>query len=457
MLETIRNAWRVPELRKKLIFTLIIVFIFRLGCHLPVPFVNIAALQSVINADSSSFMGYLSIFTGGALQYGAIFAMSVTPYINASIIIQLLTVAIPALERLQKEGEEGRKRLAAITRVVTICLGLIQGGAFYFYLRKSTDSSGNPLLTVNKIAGLPISGLFAEIFVAVVIIVCFTAGSALMMWLGEQIDKVGVGNGISILLFAGIISRGPTAFQYLYNYAAEGKGFAVFGIVVVFVVAFVAIVWMTGAERRIPVQYAKRVVGRKMYGGQSSHIPIKVNMSGVMPIIFASSILLIPSMILGFIRPALPSTGATAAQTAAAIQAENGIFYRLFSLLGYKSALYAVLLFLFIIGFAYFYVTIQYNPVEMANNLRKNSGAIPGIRPGKPTSDFISKILSKITLLGALFLGVVAVLPTIVGALAQISIGLGGTTILIIVGVALDTVTKLESQMLMRHYKGFLD
>ncbi len=425
MFETIKNAWKVVDLRKKILFTLFIILIFRIGSVIPVPFIDTEALRASMGdaGTANEFFSYLSILTGGGLEYGAIFAMSVTPYINASIILNLLTVAIPALERIAKEGEEGQKKIAQYTRYATVILGLIQGLAYYWYL----SASG----FIGVKAG--------KWFAAIVIVLCFTAGSALMMWLGEQIDAKGIGNGISMLLFAGIISRAPDAANMLLAYWKLGQQVAVVGIVLGFLLVIAFIVWMTNAERRIPVQYAKRVVGRKMYGGQNSHIPIKVNMSGVMPIIFASSILMIPTMILSFYNK--PDTW----------------FYKVLTLFSTQGIFYAVIYFAMIIGFAYFYVTIQYNPVEMANNLRKNSGAIPGIRPGKPTSDFISRILSRITLLGALFLSVIAILPILIGSVGGIQISLGGTSILILVGVALDTVQNLESQMMMRHYKGFLD
>lgn len=424
MLETLRNAWKVKEIRNKILFTLFIILIFRIGSVIPVPYIDVAALKSANETGATNeFFSYLSILTGGGLEYGAIFAMSVTPYINSSIIIQLLCVAIPYLERLQKEGEEGQKKLAQITRYTTVLLALIQGTAYFFYLKNSNY--------------LSIKG-GAVIFAAFVIVLAFAAGSALVMWLGEQIDVKGIGNGISILLFAGILSRGPQAFRYLIANWDLNK-IAVIAIVILFLAVIAFIVWMTEAERRIPVQYAKRVVGNKMYGGQNTHIPIKVNMSGVMPIIFASSILMLPTMILSFMRN------------------QESFWYKALSLFSVRGIFYAVIYFLLIIGFAYFYATIQFNPIEMANNLRKQGGAIPGIRPGKPTSDFISKILSRITLMGALFLSVIAILPIVIGSVGRINISLGGTSVLIMVGVALDTVRNLESQMMMRHYKGFLD
>ena len=424
MLETLRNAWKIKEIRNKILFTIFIILVFRVGSVIPVPYIDVEALRNAsTDGTTNEFFSYLSILTGGGLEYGAIFAMSVTPYINSSIIIQLLCVAIPALERLSKEGEEGQKKLAQITRYATVILALIQGTAYFIYLNNS--------------GFLSVSG-GAVIFAAFVIVLAFTAGSALVMWLGEQIDVKGIGNGISILLFAGILSRGPQAFRALLAYW-ELQKVAVVGIVVLFLAVIVFIVWMTNAERRIPVQYAKRVVGNKMYGGQNTHIPIKVNMSGVMPIIFASSILMLPTMILSF----MTST--------------DNFWYKALSLFSVQGIFYAVIYFILIIGFAYFYATIQFNPIEMANNLRKNGGAIPGIRPGKSTSDFISKILSRITLMGALFLSVIAILPIIIGSVGEINISLGGTSVLIMVGVALDTVRNLESQMMMRHYKGFLE
>ena len=425
MLETLKNAWKIKEIRNKILFTILIIAIFRIGSVVPVPYIDVAALKAATASGAANeFFSYLSILTGGGLEYGAIFAMSVTPYINSSIIIQLLCVAIPALERLQKEGEEGQKKLAQITRYATAILALIQGTAFFFYLKNSNY--------------LSVKG-GATVFAAFVIILAFTAGSTLVMWLGEQIDAKGIGNGISMLLFAGIISKGPAAFNALLAYWKLGQYVAVIGIVLIFLVIIAFIVWMTNAERRIPVQYAKRVVGNKMYGGQNTHIPIKVNMSGVMPIIFASSILMLPTMLLSFMKNA------------------NHWFYKALTLFSVQGIFYAVIYFLLIIGFAYFYSTIQFNPIEMANNLRKNGGAVPGIRPGKPTSDFISKILSRITLMGAIFLSVIAILPIIIGSVGGINISLGGTSVLIMVGVALDTVKNVESQMMMRHYKGFLD
>lgn len=441
MFKTIRNAFLLPDLRKKIFFTLFIIIIFRIGSVIPVPFLDIDALKGVMGAvdNSGSMLAYLNTMSGGAFSNATIFAMSITPYINASIIIQLLTVAIPPLERLSKEGETGRKKLGAITRYATVILGLIQGTAYYLYLRGSTYN-GTPI--VKYTTG------FSGVFTAIVVVLTFTAGTALMMWLGEQINVKGIGNGISILLFAGIVSRMPLLIAQLVEYIklgiADSSNYGKYFIYVpVFVVLFVAIIWlicfMNDAERRIPVQYAKRVVGRKMYGGQSSHLPIKVGLTGVMPIIFASSILSIPSTIQMFTNP-------------------TGVWLSILNALSVGGWAYMIIYFFLIIGFAYFYVTIQYNPLEMSNNLKQSNGTIPGIRPGKPTTDFIAKIISKITFIGAMFLAVVALLPLIYGNISGMNtLTMGGTSIIILVGVSLETVKQLESQIMMRHYKGFLD
>ena len=422
MLKTLRNAWAIKEIRNKILFTILILLVFRIGSVIPVPFIDVEALKA--GGATNEFFSYLSILTGGGLQYGAIFALSVTPYINSSIIVQLLTVVFTKLQEWSKEGEEGQKKLAQLIRFVTVGLAIIQGIAYFIYL----NASG--YLTVGK--------GFATVFAGIVLVCTFTAGSTLVMWLGEQIDAKGIGNGISMILFAGIISRAPDAAVYLWSMIEYKKYLAVAAVILIFLAVIMFVVWMTNAERRIAVQYAKRVVGNKMYGGQNTHIPIKVNMSGVMPIIFASSILMLSFM--------------GTPKTTSAISV-----YKFLSLFSVQGIFYAVVYFFLIIGFAYFYATIQFNPVEMANNLRKNGGAIPGIRPGQPTTDFISKILSRITLLGAIFLSVIAILPIIVGNVGGINISLGGTSVLIMVGVALDTVRSLESQMMMRHYKGFLD
>ncbi|MCQ4023060.1 MULTISPECIES: preprotein translocase subunit SecY [unclassified Ruminococcus] len=435
MFKTIQNAWRIPDLRKKILFTLLIIVVFRIGSVIPVPFLDMPALAQLMNGldSSGSILAYLNTLSGGAFSNATIFAMGVTPYINSSIIMQLLTVAIPPLERMAKEGEDGRKKIATITRYVTVGLGLLQGAAYYWYLLASNVVSYK-------------SG-FEAVFAAFVIILTFTAGTALMMWLGEQINQYGIGNGISILLFAGIVARFPLTITQLgeyWKFAVEQGQTQYFFLVPLFVLIFLGVIWvivfMNDAERRIPVQYAKRVVGRKMYGGQSSHLPIKVGLGGVLPIIFASSILSIPATI----RQFFPNMG----------DFWNGVW----SLFDYGGWLYSVLFFILIIMFAYFYTTIQYNPVEMSNNLRQNNGTIPGIRPGKPTTDFIAKILSRITLIGALFLAVIAILPIVFCGVANMQgLSMGGTSVIILVGVALETVKQMESQMMMRHYKGFLD
>ena len=435
MFKTIQNAWRIPDLRKKILFTLLIIVVFRIGSVIPVPFLDMTALGSLMKGldSSGSILAYLNTLSGGAFSNATIFAMGVTPYINSSIIMQLLTVAIPPLERMAKEGEEGRKKIATITRYVTVGLGLLQGAAYFWYLYASN--------VVTYRDG------FEAVFAAIVIILTFTAGTALMMWLGEQINQYGIGNGISIILFAGIVARFPLTIAQLgqyWSYAAEQGQTQFFFLVPAYVLIFFAVVWlivfMNDAERRIPVQYAKRVVGRKMYGGQSSHLPIKVGLGGVLPIIFASSILSIPATVKQF----FPNMGE--------------FWNNFWSLFDYGGWLYTILYFILIIMFAYFYTTIQYNPVEMSNNLRQNNGTIPGIRPGKPTTDFIAKILSRITLIGALFLAVIAILPIVFcGASNMQGLSMGGTSVIILVGVALDTVKQMESQMMMRHYKGFLD
>ena len=442
MFQTIINAWKIADLRKKLLYTALVLLIFRIGAALPVPFVDIAE-GIITDPNANNFMTYLSMMTGEAFNYGTLFAMSITPYINASIIIQLLTVAIPPLERLATEGEEGRKKISTITRYTAVALAALQSTAYFFYLR----AQSKPGYLVHADA----TG-FTAVFQALVIILCYTAGATLLMWLGEQINDKGIGNGISIILFAGIVSRMPTTLYNLYTYVSKGGAyFALIPIAFVCMILMIAyIVWMDNAERRIPVQYAKRVVGRKMYGGQSTHIPIKVNMCGVLPVIFASSILSLPPTIQMFVT----------------LDPDNSkwdaFWQGFFNIFQTTHWAYGIMYFVLIIFFAYFYAAIQYNPIEMANNIRRNSGAIPGIRPGKPTSDYITKILSRITLLGALLISVIALFPILFSQITgafdkQVNLTLGGTSIIIMVGVALETVKQLESQMMMRHYKGFLD
>ena len=432
MLETFRKAWKMEDLRKRLLFTLMILVLFRLGCAIPVPYISSGALSGMFS--TGSMLTYLNMMSGGALSECTLFALGVQPAINASIIIQLLTVAIPYLENLSKEGEEGRRKLLRITNYVGAGLALMLSIGYYFIIR--------------NMGALKYTSGFDGIFCAVVIILCFTAGAQLCCWLGNQIDKQGIGNGLSLLIFSGIVARWSGLYSSVTNILARAQvGEPMFYVflpllVVLALVAVVFVVILTNAERRIPVQYAKRVVGRKMYGGQASYIPIKVNMSGVMPIIFASTLCGLPGMIGGFIN---------------LDPVKHPIWTGFFSAFSYTSPIYFVAYMLLIVGFNYFYVAIQYNPVEIANQLKKNNGTIPGIRPGKPTSDFISKTLSKITLIGAIFLAIVAGAPILLGNLTGTSIQLGGTSLLIVVGVALDTARALDGYMTARFHKGFLE
>ena len=431
MFEVFRNAWKDINLRKKILYTLFIIVIFRLGSCLFVPFLDNDVIGSLLG--EGTVLSLLDTMTGGSLSQGTLFAMSITPYINASIIIQLLAVAIPALEKMSKEGDEGRKKLNKITKFTSLGLAIFQATAFYIYLRN--------LQAVKYTDG------FSGILAAVTIIACFVAGASLIVWLGDQINEKGIGNGISMILFAGIVARGPSAvFSLVQSMTADMKN-AIFVpiILIIFVLMIGLVVLMTNAERRIPVQYAKRVVGRKMFGGQSTHIPIKVAMAGVMPIIFAMSVMSLPQTICMFFG--IYGDG----------RSGNDFWEGFVRLFSQGSWLYAILYFLLIIAFNYFYIAIQYNPVEIANNLKKNNGAIPGIRPGKPTSDFIQNSLSKISLIGAIFLAFIAIFPIIFQNITHINVSLGGTTMLIVVGVALETVRSLESQMMMRHHKGFLE
>ena len=437
MIQTIRNAWKLPELRKKILFTIFALLIFRLGAAVPVPYINADALGELIAARSGTIFDLMNAMSGSAFSMATVFALSIQPYINSSIIIQLLTVAIPALERLAKEGgEEGRKKIASITRYTTVAIALLQGFGYY---------------TMIKSYGLLSTGTLSGLWVGLVIVLTFTAGSAFLMWLGEQITEFGIGNGISMILFAGIISRGPQLAMSLYTgvrndilgipaseYVFVMPWWGALLLVIGMVAMVVFIVYISNAERKIPVQYAKRVVGRKMYGGQSTHIPMKVNMSGVMPVIFAQSIASLPATIGAFIPGGSESA-----------------FVKAFSP---TSWIYGIVYFLLIVAFSYFYAGMSFSPVEVANNLKKNGGFIPGFRPGKPTADFITKVLNKITLFGAMYLAVIALAPIVTGNLVGVSsMGIGGTSVIIVVGVALETVKALEAQMLMRHYKGFLE
>ncbi len=423
MLQTMRNAWKTEDIRRKILFTLFVILIYRLGNAVPVPYVNIDALSGYFNQMQNTIFGMLNVMSGGAFANATIFALSIQPYINASIIIQLLGVAFPKLGNLSKEGgEEGKKKIAAITRYTTVGIGLLQGFAYYMMIK------GYGFLTTDG----------QSLWAAIVIILTFTSGSALIMWLGEQITEFGIGNGISIILFASIVSRFPTDVYNMISSAANGTTPVwVTALMLLGALAMIVlIVLINDSERRLPVQYAKRVVGRKMYGGQSTHLPMKVNMSGVLPIIFAQTIATIPATIAGF-------TGLSDSAWAST-----------------TSIPYAIAYFLLIIFFAYFYSTIQFDPIEVSNNLKKNGGYIPGFRPGKPTSDFIRRVLNKITLFGAIYLSIIAVVPILIAHFSQEAalsgVSLGGTSIIIVVGVALETVRALEAQMLMRNYKGFL-
>ena len=424
MLQTLRNAWKIPELRKKVIFTLFILLIYRVGNVIPVPFIDVATLRSYFDQTlSNTILGLYNAMSGSAFSRATVFALGIQPYINASIIIQLLTIAIPALERLAKdEGEDGKKKIARITRYSTVGLGLLMGWAYYMMLRNYSSAS---FTIIEETGFLP----------ALVIILAFTAGSALVMWLGEQITEFGIGNGISMILFANIVSGMPSM---LYN-LVQMAWWKIVIVLVGMVALILFIVFINDAERRIPIQYAKRVVGRKVYGGQNTNLPIKVSMSGVMPVIFAQSICSLPATICAF-------TGTN-----------SGWAYKY--LWSNNSAFYAVVYFLMIFFFSWFYSTIQYDPMEISNNLMKNGGFIPGFRPGKPTATFIQKVINKIVVFGAVYLGIVAMLPIIAGDLMSgfNSLAIGGTSVIIVVGVALETVQALEAQMLMRHYKGFLD
>ena len=456
MIQTIRKAWGIPELRKKIIFTALILLIFRIGNAIPVPYVNTEVLKAYLEGMSTTVLGLYNVMSGGAFAAATVFALGVQPYINSSIIIQLLTIAIPALERLARDGgEAGKKKIASITRYATVAIALLQGFGYYMIMKN------NGIL------------LQQGFWPALVIIISFVAGSAFVMWLGEQVNEFGIGNGISMILFAGILSRVPTGISNVSSSMALWKQVKAGSITVDSLVAsgytmdraeayvksalapwavpllligilamIVLIVHVSAAERRIPVQYAKRQVGRKMYGGQASTLPMKVSMSGVLPIIFAQSIASLPATIAAFMKAP-----------------EEGTFgYAFLKAIDTKSVMYLIVYFLMIIGFSYFYATIQFNPVEISNNLKRNGGFIPGFRPGKPTSDFIAKVLNKVTLFGAIYLGIVAICPLIVGkAVGNSALAIGGTSVIIIVGVALETVQALESQMLMRQYKGFLE
>ena len=423
MIKTLQNAWGIPELRKKILFTMLILLLYRVGNVIPVPYIDVAMLSTYFESTlSNTILGLYNAMSGSAFSQATVFALGIQPYINSSIIIQLLTIAIPALERLAKEGgEEGKKKIERITRYTTVGLGLLMGWAYYMMLNNYA-SSGYAIITKD--------GFLA----AIVIILAFAAGSSVVMWLGEQITEHGIGNGISMILFANIISSLPATAGKLID-----MGWVSLAVIVGMAALVLFIVFIQDAERRIPIQYAKRVVGRKVYGGQNTNLPIKVAMSGVMPVIFASSICSLPATICAF----------------AGIN--SGWWYE--NLWSSSSWAYTVAYGLMIFFFSWFYSTIQYDPVEIANNLKKNGGFIPGFRPGKPTADFIQKVINKIVIFGAVYLAIVALLPVVSGNLIAgvKNLAIGGTSVIIVVGVALETVKALEAQMLMRHYKGFLD
>ncbi len=418
MFSILKNAWKIPDLRKKILYTVLLLIVFRLGSHIPVPFVDRNILTQLFGGSNNTLFGLANIISGNALEQATIFAMSITPYINSSIIMQLLTVAIPALERLSKEGEEGRKKIATMTRVVTVVLAFIQAAGLYLAVADAQ---------------------YRNVGTFFVVVLTLTAGTAFLMWLGEQINEKGVGNGISMIIFAGIVSGAPTGIYGLVS-GATGADWIIIAAVLLVIVAVIGfIVLMNNAERRIPVQYAKKVVGRKMYGGQSTHVPIKVAMAGVMPIIFAVSILAFPATI------AQMFGGAT-----------TGFWAGVIRVLSPGSIWYSLIYFILIILFTFFYTEIQFNPVEIANNMKNNGGFVPGLRPGKPTSDFIRMVLNRITMIGAIFIALIAVLPTLLSHINS-AFAFGGSSLIIVVGVAIETVKQIESQMLMRHYKGFLE
>ena len=440
MFQTLKNAWKVPELKSKLLFTLLIVVLYRLGANIPVPWVSADVLTQFKELTAGSIFQYMNLLSGEAFGRATLFALSVSPYITASIVIQLLTIAIPALEKLAKNGEEGKKKLTAITRYCTVALALITAWGYSAYL-KSTGMLTND-----------------SVFAQIVIIACYCAGASLIMWLAEKINEKGIGNGISIILFANIIASVPSMvsslWYMLFKYAEDGtRSLSVFGLITAILTVIglaaviVLVVWFTNSERRIPIQYAKRVVGRKMYGGQSSNLPISLNMNGVMPIIFASSIVSLPATIAAFFP--------------------NSNFWKgVLNVFNYTSPLYLVLYIILIFAFAFFYVMISFNPIEVANNIKNNGGAVPGIRTGRPTAEYISKVLNRVTLLGAIFLAFVAGFPILVNMIimaidstntAFTAFAFGGSSMLIVVGVALETFRDIEAQMTMRNYKGFLD
>lgn len=441
-MSTLSNAFKIPDLRKRIWFTIFMLIVFRFGAHIPVPYITKDAMQAFLGGGGTDLFSLFDVFTGGAFSNATVMALGVSPYINASIIVQLLAVAIPALERLTKEGLEGRKKINQITRYLGIVLAFVQGAGLYVTLHNMGVESGSQVIQ-NENA-----------LTFFIITLTFTAGTAFIVWLGELITEKGLGNGVSLIIFAGIVSRIPTMAnqvikQYLTTWNFKGIAIAL-SILIVAIAAIALVVLFDSAERRIPVQYAKRVVGRKMYGGQSTNIPIKVIMGGVMPIIFASSIMAFPATVVRLLKAGNLPTSGFGYHVLSCLSAGYGPWW--------SDIVYSVLYFLLIIFFTYFYSSIQFNTVELANNMKKSGGYIPGYRPGKPTSDFINSVSSRLNFIGSLFLGLIAVLPVIVGAIFKMpGLQIGGTSLLIMEGVALETVRQVESQMVMRHYKGFLE
>ncbi len=417
MLETLKGAWKVVELRKKILFTLLMFVIYRVGAHIPVPGIDTSQIAGMLD---NAIFGFVDVISGGSFKNFTVFAMGIIPYINASIIINLLTMIIPYFERLSKEGPEGRKKMTQFTRYGAILLGFLQALGMTYYLRDA-------MLNYN-------------FWTMMVTVICLTAGTAFLMWLGELITEKGIGNGISLIIFAGIVSRVPSAAVSLYQYVKTGETniFVVIGFLIAAVLVVAAVVLIQEGERRIPVQYAKRVVGRKMYGGQTTFIPMKINQSGVIPVIFAMSLLAFPATIAGFFS----ETSSFAA-----------FIERIF---GFQHPVYIICYALLIFAFTYFYTAVTFNTHDVADNLKKNGGFIPGLRPGKPTSDYLDKILSRITFSGGIFLVIIALMPTLAMGITGLNLTFGGTSLLIAVGVALETMKQIESHLLMRHYQGFM-
>jgi len=423
MIKTIAHAWKIAEIRKKIIFTLLMLVVFRLGSNIPVPGMDRAVLADVFSGDTGLF-GLFDLFSGGAFSNFTIFALSITPYITASIILQLLTIAVPSLERLAKEGEEGKKKIAQLTRYLTVILAFIQAiGLSVGLFRQALIST--------------------DLFSIIVIVLTLSAGTAFLMWLGEQINENGIGTGISLIIFAGIVSRIPSGIHTTWiKFQAGEVGVITIIVFIIFaMIVIVGIIEIQQGQRRIPVQYAKRVVGRKMYGGQSTHIPLKVNQAGVIPVIFSLSLLQFPLTITYFV----PDSGlATWVAKWLSPSGDPGVW------------IYAMFNILLIMFFTYFYTAVTFNPADVANNMKANGGFIPGIRPGRSTVDYLTKVLTRVTFVGAVFLAVVATLPTLIDQFTNLDLGFGGTSLLIAVGVALDTMKQLENQMVMRNYQGFL-